>query len=133
MTEAASAEPANRLFLVWVQRVSHTNRPGSVLSPRKPEAALEWVKSMLLRDVPLRKDEPSYGVALLRTVMRWCLTSVELGMKAHQLILFVRCEQDGPKECHRKRIGSSRLRSWDGRGRATSNPDGNGCEYISPV
>ena len=133
MNKASSAQPANPLFLVDGQRISQTDCPGSVLPSRKPEAALEWVKPMCLRDLPLRIDESTDGLALLRTLMRWRLTSVKLGIKAQQLILFIRCEQDGPKESHRKRIGSSGLCSWNGRGRATSIPDGNEVEIISPA
>ncbi len=82
MNEAPSAQPANPLFLVYGQRISQTDSQGSVLPSRKPEAALEWVKSMCLRDLPLRNDESTDGFAFLRTLMRWRLTSVKLGIKA---------------------------------------------------
>jgi len=78
---------------------------------------------MSLRDLPLRNYESTDRLAFLRTLMRWRLTSVKLGVKAQQLILFIRCEQDGPKESHRKRIGSPGFRSWKGRGRATPRPE----------
>jgi hypothetical protein len=103
----ASAEPANPMFLVWGQRISQNNYPASVLLSGKSEAALERVKTMSLRDLPLRIDESTDGLAFLRTLMRWRLTSVKLGIKAQQLILLIHCEQDGSVECHRKRIGSS--------------------------
>jgi hypothetical protein len=80
MNEAASAQPANQPFLVYGQRITQTGCPGSVLPSRKPEGALEWVKSMCLRDLPLRNDESTDGLAFLRTLMRWRLTSVKLGI-----------------------------------------------------
>jgi hypothetical protein len=98
-----SAEPANPFFLVSGQRVRQADGPGSVLLSGIPEGAPEWVKSVCLRDPLLRKHESTYGLALFRTVMRWCLTCLKHAIKAQQLILFVRWEQDGPKEFHRTR------------------------------
>jgi hypothetical protein len=98
---ATSAETANPLFLLSGQRVRQDDGPGSVLPSGTREAAPQWVKSVCVRDLLLRKDESNYGLALFRTVMRWCLTCLKHAIKAQQLILFVRCEQDGPKEFHR--------------------------------
>jgi hypothetical protein len=95
------------MFLFWGQRIGQNNCPGSVLPSGKSEAALERVKTMSLSDLPLGIDESTDGLAFFRTLMRWRLTSVKLGIKAQQFILLIHCEQDGSMECHRKRIGSS--------------------------